>query len=116
MGDQSVLILSDQTVVASDLEDYFTRKGAGRIDVMRSNAEAAAALCARSLVPSLAFIANDWNEDVEICFAELMKLGARVIAVDGERSSDDAGRVVFLARPFIDLDVDHALRQLGFSV
>ena len=63
----------------------------------------------------MAFIANDWDEDLESLFEGLMRLQARVICVNGERSENEGGRVAFLARPFIDRDVDIALHQLGFD-
>ena len=113
--DHKVLLLSDQAIEITDLQDFLARRGVADLQEMSDARALEDALVSGAIRVDLAFVSLRNREETERSIERLLAHGCHVVAINGGETEGQPDRLVRLPRPFTDGSLTNAIRQLGFT-
>ncbi|WP_299629304.1 hypothetical protein [uncultured Tateyamaria sp.] len=114
---RDVLIAGSHTIEVMDMTDHLLSRGWNEPVTVKTAKEAIALLETRGVPFSLTVVMVPTSDPIAMTLVRICSdEGSPVVIVDGAASVQQAGQVVVLARPFIDTDMDQALRSLSLMV
>lgn len=116
MTDRAALIVGTNAVEIMDIEEYLSLCGWSSATIVDTYQSAVQAVESGDRPLRLAInLLPHADAKAKTFISSCMRNDIGLILLNGERTTVLAGKVIMLARPFVDQDFDDALQALGLS-